>query len=107
MVSEEVQNYSKWIRNRIRQFNRNQLYRLYGIIGEANNSFVDEYLNESVTLNQVKLQINKIINQKTKENKYEIFFQIKEENIKKKIHAQASVDNMKNKGKGKGNGKWD
>ena len=42
-----------------------------------------------------------------KENKYEIFSQIKEENIKKKIHAQASVDNMNNKGKGKGNGKWD
>jgi len=104
MVSEELQDFSKWIRSRIRQFNKNQLYRLYGIIGEADNTFINEYLNETVSLTQVKLQINKLINQKTKEQRYEIYSQIKEENIKKKIHAQASVDNMKNKGKGKG--KW-
>jgi len=104
MVSEELQNYSKWIRSRIRQFNVNQLYRLYGIIGEANNTFVNEYLNETLPLTQVKLQLNKLINQKTKENRYEIYSQIKGENIKKKIHAQASADQMKNKGKG--NGKW-
>ncbi len=105
MMSEELENYSKMIRNKIKQFNRNQLYKLYGVIGEVNNSFVDGYLNGNVSLGQVKLQISKTINQMNKEKKYEIFSEIKGGNIKKKIHAQASVDDMENKGNGKGNGK--
>ncbi|MDH7517541.1 MAG: hypothetical protein QHH19_04275 [Candidatus Thermoplasmatota archaeon] len=105
IVSAEIQNYSKMIQIRIRQFNRNQLYRLYGIIGEANNSFVNEYLNGSVTLDQVKLQVCKMINQRTREERYGIFSEIKEENIKNRIQARVSVENMHNNGKGKGYGK--
>ena len=45
-----------------------------------------------------------MINQMTRENRYGIFSQIKEENIKNKINAQSSVENMFGKGKGKGNG---
>jgi len=108
-MSEELENYSKMIRNKIKQFNRNQLYKLYGIIGEANNSFVDEYLNGNISLAQLKIQISKTINQMNRERKYEVFSKIKEENIKKKIHAKSSFDDMKNKGKGNdtggGNGK--
>ena len=105
MVSAELENISKMIRNKIKQFNRNQLYKLYGIIGEVNNSFVKKYLNGNVSLAEVKLQICKTINQMNKERRYEIFSEIKKGNIQKKIHAQASIDNMKNKVKGKGNGK--
>lgn len=102
MVSEQVQNLSKYIQNRIRQFNRNQLYRLYGLIGEANNSLIEEYLNGNISLNQTKLQICKMINQMTKERRYKIFSEIKEENIKKKINAEAFINQMHGKGKGKG-----
>jgi hypothetical protein len=110
MMSEELENCSKMIRNKIKQFNRNQLHKLYGIIGEANNTFVEEYLNGNISLAQLKIQIGKTINQMNKERKYEIFSEIKGENIKKKIHAQSSIEDMnKNKGKGKendhGNGK--
>lgn len=105
MVCEDLENMSKMIRNKIKQFNRNQLHKLYGIIGEANNSFVEEYLNGNVSLAEVKLQICKTINQMNRERKFEIFSEIKKGNIKKKIYAQSSMDDMKNKGKGKGNGK--
>jgi len=104
MMSEELENCSKMIRNKIKQFNRNQLHKLYGIIGEANNTFVEEYLNGNMSLAQLKIQISKTINQMNKERKYQIFSEIKEENIKKKIHAQSQVEDMnKNKGKGKDN----
>lgn len=103
-VSEELQNYSKQIRNKIKQFNRNRLYQLYGIIGEANNSFINEYLNGNITLDQLKFHLCKTINQMNKERKYEVFSEIKKDNIKKKIKAQSSIDNMKNSGKGKGHG---
>ena len=102
MVCEQVEGLDKYIRNRIRQFNRNQLYRLYGLIGEANNSFIEEYLNGNITLGMVKLQLCKMINQMNRERRYEIFSELKEENIKKKINAEAFIDQMHGKGKGKG-----
>jgi hypothetical protein len=107
MVNEQFQNLSKNIQNRIKQFNRNQLYRMYGIIGEANNSFVDDYLNGNVTLDQVRLHISKIINEMSKEKRFEIFSELKEDNIKNKIHSQAVIDEMQNNGNGKGKGKND
>lgn len=102
MVSNELDNYGKRIRNLIRQFNVNQLYRLYGIVGEANSSFVNDYFNGTLPLNETKLQLCKIINEMTKEKKYEIFSEIKGENIRRQIHAQDAIKNM---GKGKGHGK--
>jgi hypothetical protein len=105
MASNELDNYGKRIRNLIRQFNFNQLYRLYGIVGEANSAFVDDYFNGTLPLNQTKLQLCKIINQMTKDKKYEIFSEIKGENIRKKIHAHDSLEHMGDKGNGKGDGK--
>jgi len=105
IVSEQIQDLSKNILHRIRQFNRNQIYRLYGLIGETNNSFVEQYINGTINLSQVKLQICKIINNMTKEYRYDVFSEIKEENIKKKIHSEASIDEMNNNGKGKGKGR--
>lgn len=106
MIGEDLENYSKKIRNKIKQFNRNRLYQLYGIIGDVNNSFINDYLNGNITLNQLKFHLCKTINQMNREKKYEIFTEIKKDNIKKKIKAQESIDNMQNKGKGKGNKNW-
>lgn len=100
MTSNELDIYGKRIRNLIRQFNVNQLYRLYGIVGEANSSFVNDYFNGTLPLNETKLQLCKIINEMTKEKKYEIFSEIKGENIRRQIHAQDAIKNM-----GKGHGK--
>ena len=105
LVGDELQNYSKKIRNRIRQFNRNQLHRLYGVIGETNNSLIEDYEKGNVSLEQVKSQICKMVNQMTKEKKYQIFSEVKEDNIRKKIKAQSFADDMQNKGKGKDRGK--
>jgi hypothetical protein len=105
MFSEEqLQNLSKEIQHRIRQFNRNQLYRLYGIIGEANNSFIDEYFNGNITLNETKLQLCKMINQMTKEDRYDVYSEIKEDNIRKKIHAHDSLEHGGDRGNGKDHG---
>ena len=105
MVSEQVQNLSKHIRNRIRQFNFNQLYRLYGIVGEANSPFVNDYFNGNITLNETKLQLCKTINQMTRERRFQIFSEIKSENLKRQIHAHDYIEHMNEKGKQKGNGK--
>ncbi|MCJ2534320.1 MAG: hypothetical protein LN364_03685, partial [Candidatus Thermoplasmatota archaeon] len=50
IVGEELQNYSKKIQNRIKQFNRNQIHRLYGIIGVTNESLADAYQDGNITM---------------------------------------------------------
>lgn len=104
MTSDELQNCSIKLRNRIRQFNRNQIYRLFGLIGETNMTIINEYLNGNITLNQAKLQLHKLINQMSKEKQSMIFSEVKEENIKKKIQAHETMDDMGHHGNGNGHG---
>ena len=94
MVCEQVQNLSQQIRNRIRQFNRNQLHRIYGIIGETNSSLINEYQNGNVTKEQVKQQISKKVNEMTKEKRYQIFSELKEGKIRERIQARVCVENV-------------
>ena len=107
VTSDELQNCSMRLRHWIRHFNGNQLYRLYGIVGETNNSLLAQYLNGNITLNQTKFQLYKMINQMTKEKRHMIFSEVKEENIKKKIQAHTAMENMGSHGKGNGHGAHD
>jgi hypothetical protein len=105
MTSDELQNCSMNLRHWIRHFNSNQLYRLYGIIGEKNITLIKEYINNNITLNQTKLQLYKMINQMTKEKQYKIFHDVKEENIRREIQAHESFNDMQHHGKGNGPGR--
>lgn len=93
VTSNDLQNYSKQIRNRIKQFNRNQIYRLYGIIGEGNNSLVNEYMNGTSSLAQVKMQLCKMVNMKMKEKRNDIFSTLKKEKIQNKNNANSEAGN--------------
>ncbi|HUS99138.1 MAG TPA: hypothetical protein VMY59_02325 [Candidatus Thermoplasmatota archaeon] len=105
MTSDELQNCSLRLRHWIRLFNRNQLYRLYGIIGETNITLLNEYINGNITLGQTKFQLHKLVNQMTKEKRQMIFSEIKEENIKRKIQAHVSMEDIKHHGTGNGHGR--
>lgn len=105
MNNAEVQNCSQRIQNRIRQFNKNQLHRLYGMIGEKNTTCIEEYFNGTLSLEQTKLQLHTMINQMTKEKRYLIFSEIKQENIQRTIRAQRSFENAKQQGIGNGHGR--
>ena len=94
MVCEQVQNLSQQIRNRIRQFNRNQLHRIYEALGETNSSLINEYQNGNVTKEQVKQQISKKVNEMTKEKRYQIFSELKEGKIRERIQARMCVENV-------------
>ncbi len=93
MVCEQVQNLSQQIRNRIRQFNRNQLHRIYEALGETNSSLINEYQNGNATKEQVKQQISKKVNEMTKEKRYQIFSELKEGKIRERIQARMCVEN--------------
>lgn len=104
MDTDTIQEYTMRIRNLVRQFNRNRLQWLFGLLGEVNNSFLEEYLNGDIDLDQVKLHLYKLMNQMTHQKRYMIFSQIKEENIKNRIQAHEAMQNMGHYGRGKGHG---
>lgn len=104
ITNDELQNCSMRLRHWIRQFNMNQLYRLYGIIGEKNTSLINDYINGNISLDLVKLQLRKMVNQMTQEKRHMIFSEIKEDNIKKKIHTQKMLEDMEHHGNGNGHG---
>ena len=93
ITSDKLQNYSKRIRNLIKQFNVNQIYRLYGIVGNQTSTYANDYLNGTVNLTQVKLQLMKIINMKTKEKRNQIFSEMKKEKIQNKNFAYGKAGN--------------
>lgn len=93
MAVDNLENYSKQIRNRIKQFNRNQIHRLFGIIGESNESFYDDYMNGNLTVEEIKNQISKMVNQRVKEKKNLIISEIIEGKIKNQVQAKAYADN--------------
>ena len=94
LTSGELRNCSMKLRHWIRHFNSNQLYRLYGIIGETNTTLIQQYINDNITLDQTKLQLHKMINHMTKEKQHMIFSEVKEENIRREIQAHESFNNM-------------
>ena len=105
MTSDELQNCSKRLTHWIRQFNQNQLYRLYGLIGETNTTLINDYIHGNISLDLVKLQLHKMVNQMTKEKRHMIFSEVKEENIKKNIQGHAMIEDMGHLGKGNGHGR--
>jgi hypothetical protein len=69
-------------------------------MGESNHSIIGEYENGSTSMEQVKLQIGQRLNQMNKKHKFQVFSEVKEDNIKRKINSKAFIDNMENNGKG-------
>lgn len=102
--SEELQQCGMRVRHWIRQFNRNQFYRLFGLVGTVNTSLLKDYFNGTVNLTQVRFQFNKMVNQMTKEKRNEVFSIIKEENIQNRIQAHEAMQHMGDHGKGNGHG---
>jgi len=93
MACEGLQDLSKKIQNRIKQFNRNQIHRLYGLIGETNESLAEGYANGTCNLSQVKWQLSKMVNHMIKEKKQEMFYELKGEKIKNRNLAEAIAEN--------------
>lgn len=87
-------NLSKKIRIRIKQFNRNQIHRLYGIIGDKVNAsrIAGQYQNGTCTLAQVKEKISLKVKSMIMEKKKEIFLEVKEEKTKKQKQAEIYVN---------------
>jgi len=94
IFGDSLQNYSKRIQNKIKQFNRNQIHRLYGIMGETNETLAQAYLDGNVSAEEAKSQISKMVNMMTKQKRNQIFSELKKGKINDKNFADEEMEDV-------------
>jgi len=93
--NEEMQNLREQIRNMIRNFNRERLHSIYGLLGLIDEELLQQYQNGDVTLEDVKEQIREYLDGLTKEERRELFSELKINNIRHLINAKVALNNAK------------
>lgn len=89
---EEMQSLREQIRNMIRNFNRNRLHSIYEVIGLVDEDLLEQYKDGEVTISEVKEQLREYFDSLTKEEKRELFAELKMNNIRRLIHAKAAFE---------------
>ena len=89
---EEMQSLREQIRDMIRNFNRNRLHSIYEIIGLVDEELLEQYEAGEVTIDEVKEQLREYFDSLTKEERRELFAELKMNNIRRLIHAKAAFD---------------
>lgn len=94
MSCNQTRNISNFIQNKIRQYNTNQFRRFYQFLGENESYCLNQYRNGSLSINQMRENITKKINQNEKARQFNLLTSLKKEKIQSKIKAQHQVQNV-------------
>jgi hypothetical protein len=92
LYKEEMKSLREQIRNMIRNFNRYRLHTFYELIGLVDENLLEQYEEGNVTIGEVKEQIREYLNSLTKEERRELFAELKMNNIRRLIHAKATFE---------------
>ena len=90
---EEMQNLREQIRNIIRNFNRERLHSIYELLGLVDEELLQQYQEGEVTLEEVKEQLREYLDGLTKEERKDLFAELKTNNIRQLINAKVALDN--------------
>jgi len=91
---QQNKNFTSEIKNMVRKYNTNQLNWLNGIFKCINNSIINQYQNGVISLDTVKQQIHNYTNQLNEKNRYNFYSEIKETQIRNKIHAKITIEDV-------------
>ena len=83
------------IRDRIREYNTNQLEVLFSILNESDSSLIERYQNCSLNISEMKQRIGEHLRNMSKERKALVFSEIQEARVRKRVQARVHVDNAK------------
>jgi len=89
---EEMKNLREQIRNMVRNFNRDRLHSIYELIGLVDEELLQQYEDGEVTIEEVKEQLREYLNSLTKEERRELFAELKMNNIRRLIHAKSAFE---------------
>jgi len=104
---EEMQSLREQIRDMIRNFNRNRLHSIYEIIGLVDEELLEQYEDGEVTIDEVKEQLREYFDNLTKEERRELFVELKMNNIRRLIHAKAAFDDACEFAQERKEARWD
>jgi len=89
---EEMKSLREQIRVMIRNFNRDRLHSMYELIGLVDEDLLEQYEDGDVTIDEVKEQLREYLDSLTKEERRELFADLKMNNIRRLIHAKATLE---------------
>ena len=101
MHKENLKEADLEIKEKIIEFNLEQLELTYEIIGIEDWSLVYQFANGEVTLKEVKEEIDSAIKALTEEEKQEVFTQFKEQNVMRAINAKEAFERAQQAREGK------
>ena len=87
---EEMKSLREQIRNMIRNFNRDRLNSIYEITELVDENLLEQYEDGDATIEEVKEQLREYFDNLTKEERRELFAELKMNNIRRLIHAKAA-----------------
>jgi hypothetical protein len=90
--NEEMNSLREQIRDMIRNFNRNRLRSIYEIIGLIDEELLAQYEAGEVTIDEVKEQLREYLDSLTKEERRDLFAELKMSNIRRLIHARVAFE---------------
>ena len=92
LYKQEVKDLREQIRDMIRSFNRDRLHSVFEILGLINEELLDQYESGDVTIDEVKEYIKEYISGLTKEERQELFAELKMNNIRRIIRARVAFN---------------
>ncbi len=103
---EEMKNLREQIRNMIRNFNRERLHSILKLIGLVDEELLQQYEDGEVTLDEVKEYLKDYLDSLTKEERRELFTELKMNNIRRLIHAKVALDDANEFAKERKEARW-
>lgn len=95
IMDDELDTIGQRIRDRIRDYNTNQLEVLFSTLNESDSTLIERYRNCSLNLSEMKQRIGEQVRNMSKEKKSLVFSEIQEARIRKRIQARIHGDNAK------------
>jgi len=95
MNRSEITQLNNQIRNRIREYNAEQVKNLFGILGIENEELLANFSNGNSTLKEVRDVIKTEFKSMTQEEKKSAFSELKEAGVKKVITAKAVMEKVR------------
>ena len=92
---EELKNINEEIKNKVREFNVEQLKKTYEILGIEDTSLIDQYANGEATLKDIRAQIKEQLQSMSEEERKTAISKLKEAGVKRVVTAKAAIEKVK------------
>jgi hypothetical protein len=95
IMNNELDTIGQRIRDRIREYNTDQLQVIFLYLNESDSTLTEGYRNCSLNISEMKQRIGEQVKNMSKERRALVFSEIQEARVRKRVQARIHVDNAK------------